>query len=115
MATPEPVIRVAARPRWHYAFVVAAVTFGVVLVTAGVRAAPGAFIVPLQDEFSWSRGSISLAVALSILAYGFGAPLAGGLIDRFGPRRLAVSGCFLIAAGLLPMIWMTQEWQLFLF
>ena len=115
MATHEPVIRAATRPRWHYAFVVAAVTFGVILVTAGVRAAPGALIVPLQGEFAWSRGSISLAVALSILAYGFGAPLAGGLIDRFGPRRLAVSGCFLIAAGLLPMIWMTQEWQLFVF
>ena len=115
MATPEPVIRTDARPRWHYAFVVAAVTFGVILVTAGVRAAPGAFIVPLEHEYAWSRGSISLAVALSILAYGFGAPLAGGLIDRFGPRRLAVTGCFLIAAGLLPMLWMTQEWQLFVF
>ena len=107
--------RSLARPRWHYAFVIAAVTFGVILVTAGVRAAPGALIVPLQDEYGWSRGSISLAVAVSILAYGFAAPLAGGLIDRFGPRRLAIAGCALIAAGLLPMLWMTQEWQLFLF
>ncbi len=103
------------RSRWHYAFVVAAVTFGVVLATAGVRAAPGALILPLQAEFGWNRASISLAVALSILAYGFGAPLAGGLIDRFGPRRIAIAGCALIAAGLLPMLWMTQEWQLFLF
>jgi sugar phosphate permease len=107
--------RVEVRPRWHYAFVVAAVTFGVILVTAGVRAAPGALILPLQGEFGWSRGSISLAVAVSILAYGLGAPIAGGLIDRFGPRRLAVAGCALIAAGLLPMLFMTQEWQLFLF
>ena len=107
--------RAEVRPRWHYAFVVAAVTFAVILVTAGVRAAPGALILPLQDEYGWSRGSISLAVAVSILAYGLGAPIAGGLIDRFGPRRLAVGGCALIAAGLLPMLWMTQEWQLFLF
>jgi len=107
--------RVEVRPRWHYAFVVAAVTFGVILVTAGVRAAPGALILPLQGEYGWSRGSISLAVAVSILAYGLGAPIAGGLIDRFGPRRLAVAGCALIAAGLLPMLFMTQQWQLFLF
>jgi MFS family permease len=107
--------RSAARPGWHYAFVVATVTFAVILVTAGVRAAPGALILSFQSEYGWSRGSISLAVALSILAYGFGAPIAGGLIDRFGPRRMAVSGCALIAAGLLPMLWMTQEWQLFLF
>jgi MFS family permease len=107
--------RAEVRPRWHYAFVVVAVTFAVILATAGVRAAPGALILPLQGEYAWSRGSISLAVALSILAYGLGAPIAGGLIDRFGPRRLAVAGCALIAAGLLPMLWMTQEWQLFLF
>ncbi len=103
------------RPRWHYAFVVGAVTFAVILVTAGVRAAPGALILSFQTEYGWNRASISLAIAISILAYGFGAPIAGGLIDRFGPRRLAIAGCSLIAAGLLPMLWMTQEWQLFLF
>ena len=103
------------RPRWHYAFVVAAVGFAVILVTAGVRAAPGALIKPFEAEYGWNRGSISLAVAVSILAYGFGAPLAGGLIDRFGPRRIAIAGCALIAAGLLPLLWMTEEWQLFLF
>ncbi len=103
------------RPRWHYAFIVALVTFAVIMVSAGVRAVPGVLIKPFEDEYGWNRGSISLAVAISILAYGFAAPLAGGLIDRFGPRRIAVAGCALIACGLLPMLWMTQEWQLFLF
>ena len=106
---------VTVRPRWHYAFVVAAVTFAVILISAGVRAAPAVLIKPFEAEFGWNRGSISLAIAVSILAYGFAAPLAGGLIDRFGPRRIAVAGCALIACGLLPMLWMTQEWQLFLF
>ena len=82
-----------------------ATAFGVILVTAGVRAAPGALIKPFEAEYGWNRGSISLAVALSILAYGFGAPLAGGLIDRFGPRRIAIAGCTLIAAGLLALPW----------
>ena len=47
----------------HYAWIVAAVTFVVGLLTAGVRAAPGVLIVPLEQEFDWSRATISFAVA----------------------------------------------------
>ena len=34
--------------RWHYAWVIVAVTFAVVVVSAGVRATPGVLIVPLE-------------------------------------------------------------------
>ena len=83
------------------------------LVSAGVRAAPGALLTPLQDSFGWSRGSISLVVAVSILTYGIGGPVAGSLIDRFGPRRVAVGGLVVIAAGLAPLVFLTEEWQFF--
>lgn len=45
------------------------------LVGAGVRSAPGVLIKPLEAEFGWGRAEISLAVAISILAYGLAAPL----------------------------------------
>jgi hypothetical protein len=41
----------------HYAWVVALVTFVVLLVTAGIRATPGILIVPLESEFHWSMDS----------------------------------------------------------
>lgn len=97
----------------HYAWVVVAATFLVLLVSAGVRAAPGALLTPLQDTFGWSRGSISLVVAVSILTYGVGGPVAGSLIDRFGPRRVAVGGLIVIAGGLAPLIFLHEEWQFF--
>jgi sugar phosphate permease len=89
-------------------------TFLVLLVAAGVRAAPGALLKPLQDDFGWSRGSISLAVAVSILTYGLGGPIAGSLIDRFGPRRIALGGLVVIAAGLVPLVFLRELWQFFL-
>ena len=51
----------ATRPdrRLHYAWVIAGVTFVVLLITAGVRATPGVLMVPLEDEFGWSRAAIS--------------------------------------------------------
>ena len=34
--------------RFHYAWVIALVTFAVLIITAGVRATPGVLMVPLQ-------------------------------------------------------------------
>jgi len=100
--------------RFHYAWVVTAVTFLALLVAASVRAAPGVIILPLQNEFGWDRGSISLAVAVSILAFGLGGPVGGSVVDRFGPRRALLSGLALIAAGMFALLALRDLWQLHL-
>jgi sugar phosphate permease len=101
--------------RLHYAWIVAAITTLALMITAGVRAAPGVLIVPLESEFGWDRASISLAVAVSILVFGLGGPLSGGLVDRYGPRRAMVLGTLLIVLGLAPMLVMESIGQLYLF
>ena len=101
--------------RLPYAFLVVLITFVVLLAAAGVRAAPGVLIKPLEAEFGWDRASISLAIAVSILAFGLGAPLSGGLIDRFGPKKVMLGGLVLIVGGLVPLVLMTDLWQLHLF
>src|SRR6266478_8069841 len=73
--------------RLHYAWIIAAVTFVVVLLTAGVRAAPSVLIVPLEEEFHWSRATISFAIGINLLLYGLVGPFAVALMDRFGVRR----------------------------
>ena len=52
-----------ARRSLHYAWVVAIVTFVILLVTAGIRATPGVLMLSLEREFGWSRAVISSAVA----------------------------------------------------
>ncbi len=101
--------------KFHYAWVVVGVTFLALLASSGVRNAPSVMIKPLETEFGWDRGSISFAVAISLFAFGFGAPLGGSLINRFGARRVMMSGLVLVVLGLLPMINMTtlSEYQLF--
>ena len=59
----------------HYAWVVACVTFVVLLVTAGIRATPGLLMVPLETEFGWSRAAISGAVAINIALFGLIGPV----------------------------------------
>ena len=98
----------------HYAWIIAAVTFLILMVGAGVRAVPGVFVVPLESEFGWSRATISLAVGNNIFIYGLMAPFAAATMDTFGLRRtmtFAVSAIG-IAIGLTTL--MTASWQLIL-
>ena len=65
-----PMITIAARlaaSRLHYAWIVIAVTFVVIVVTAGVRATSGVLIVPFENEFHWSRATISFAIGINLL------------------------------------------------
>ncbi len=84
------------------------------LVTAGVRAAPGVLIVPLEDEFHWSRATISFAVGVNLLLYGLVGPFAAALMDRWGVRRTMTVALALTAAGVALTPLMQQSWQLVL-
>jgi len=101
--------------RFHYAWVVVAITFLALLVTSSVRAAPGILITPLEQEYGWDRAAISAAIAVSILTFGLGGPLSGTLVARFGPRRVILFGCSLVAVGLFAMLSLHDLWQFFTF
>ncbi len=96
----------------YYGWIIVAVTFAALLVSSGIRTAPSVVIVPLEADFGWSRAEISLAVAISLFAFGLGGPIGGGLVDRFGPRRVMIAGLVLTFAGLLPLIGLSAQWHL---
>jgi sugar phosphate permease len=104
----------AAAGRLHYAWIVAAITFLIVVLTAGVRAAPGVLIVPLEEEFHWSRATISFAVGVNVLLYGAIGPFAAALIDRFGVRRTVTLSLAATATGVALTPLMRETWQLVL-
>ncbi len=101
--------------KMHYGWLIVIVTFLVLLIAAGVRTAPTIIIEPLEREFGWSRESISLAIGISLFIFGFGGPLGGTLIDRFGPRRVMLGGMTLIALGLAPLLLLDNLGQLYVF
>src|SRR3954463_4822436 len=56
--------------RVHYGWVVAGAGFTALLASAAYRAVPGVLMVPLQDEFGWSRATISAAVSINLVVLG---------------------------------------------
>ena len=102
------------RARLHPAWVVAGVAFVALLCAAGFRAAPGVLMVPLQEEFGWSRSVLSLAVGVNLVLFGVTAPFAAALMERFGVRAVTSVALGLIAAGSGLSVGVTSSWQLVL-
>ena len=98
--------------RMHPAWGVAACTFLVLLVAAGIRSVPGVLIVPLEAEFGWSRATIGFAVAVNIALYGLVGPFAAALIERFGLRRTVGTALAMVALGVALTPFMRASWQL---
>ncbi|HEX3275825.1 MAG TPA: MFS transporter [Gemmatimonadales bacterium] len=104
--------RMTRRP--HYAWIVLAVTFVALLAGAGIRATPSVLIIPLEQEFGWSRSTISLAISVNIFLYGLMGPFAGGLMQRLGVRRTTMGALLLLAAGVALATRVNRPWQLVL-
>src|SRR3712207_6581774 len=99
-------------PGVHRAWLVAAVTFLVLLASAVFRSSLGVLLVSIEDDLGWTRAQTSIAVSLNLVVYGVTAPFAAALMERVGVRRTAVWALLLIAAGCLATTVMTAPWQL---
>lgn len=95
----------------NYAFIVAGAIFLALMGAAGLRAAPGVLMLPLEKAFGWDRGLLSTAAGLGIFLYGLTGPFAAALMQSFGLRRTATLALSLLAvsAGLSSL--MTEPWH----
>lgn len=100
--------------RIHYAWIVVAISFTVILIGVGVRAAPSVLLVPLERTFGWSNATISGAVSLNILLLGLTGPFAVGLMQTIGIRRTLLCALLLLALGAGGSAFVTAPWQLYL-
>lgn len=63
----------------------------------------GALVKPLEAEFGWSRGELSLAVTMTNLAVVIASPCLGFFIDRFGARRTLLPSVTLMGLAVAAM------------
>ncbi|WP_340266078.1 MFS transporter [Sphingobium mellinum] len=94
-----------------YAAIVVAVTFVALLVSAGLRSAPGVMMLPLQWHFGWDRATISAPAAVGILLYGLVGPFAAALMLSIGIKRTMLGGLALMSTATFASLWMSEPWQ----
>lgn len=115
MEETDPAAATAAtNRRWrvHPAWIVAAITFLVLLASAAFRSSLSLLLVPMEEDLGWTRTDTSIAVSLNLLLYGIAAPFAAALLERIGVRRTAVWALLLIALGCLGTTVMSAPWHL---
>lgn len=108
----QPSLRPQTKRKLHYGWIVAAVTFAALLVSAGIRSLPGVLMLPLEQEFGWDRSGISAAVSVNLVLYGLMGPFAAACMEKFGIRTMMTTALALLAAGLALSTTMTTLWQL---
>lgn len=96
----------------HYAWIILTLTFIALLSAQGVRLSFGAFITPWEEEFSTTRGVISLVAFISYLVFAFSQPFIGRLIDRYGVRSILSFSILLVGISTLLTFFVTSPWQL---
>jgi len=98
----------------HYGWAMAALAFLYSLFSSAAMGVPGVLIVPMSRELGWTIGELSAPFGLRLALFGLIAPFAGGLMLRYGPRRMVGYSGALLVAGLLLGIATTEKWQLWL-
>ena len=102
------------RRGYHYAWVIAAVTFLAMLTTSAALGLPGAMLQPLSKEFGWTTDELSSVFAVRFALFGLLGPFAAVFIGRFGLRRIMVAAATFVAVAMVLATGVTQLWQLFL-
>src|SRR5260370_19880606 len=106
------------RPRVFYGWwVVLTLAFALFLgPTPIVVFSFGIFLKALSQEFHSGRAAISLCFTLHNLMAAVSVPLAGRLVDRFGPRRVILPSMAIVGSILLSSkLCSGRIWQLYVF
>ncbi len=98
----------------YYGWVILAIGFVTIVAGYACRNTFSVFYPAIVDEFGWGRGNTALIFSINLFVYGVVAPFAGGLIDRFKPRRILAVGALITGVGIALCSLATEKWQFYL-
>ena len=89
------------RPLYYGWYIVFTCMF-IVLLTNGVRNSFTVFIIPMETDFGWSRGTTSVAASVALLVSAVIQPFAGRIFDSLGGRKVLLSS--MVVLGLATVL-----------
>lgn len=98
----------------HYAWVIIGLSVLLYLGGGSITQAFGVVILPLQDEYGWGQGSITLAYGISAIISAVLSPVIGTATDKYGGRPVLFVGvvCFFIGTAMSAMA--TEVWHIWI-
>ncbi len=95
-----------------YGWFILGVGFFTLFVASGSRNGFGVFIVPMSNDLEWSRGAISLAIALGWFVNGITLPFLGKFYDQLGGRTVICYSLIVLGSATMLLSLVTSLWML---
>jgi predicted MFS family arabinose efflux permease len=89
-------IKVTAAEEWRHGWAIVLTAAAGLSFLSVVMSGVGTFIAPLSAEFGWSRATLTMGMAIAGSVVLLLSPVAGTMVDRFGPRSLALPGVIIM-------------------
>ena len=103
---------VAQKKELYYGWLVLGAGFFILFLATGSSVGFGVFVLPMSEEFGWSRGTISAAIATGWLVNGVTQPFIGRLFDRYGARKVISISLLVMGASTILLSQTTSIWFL---
>ena len=91
--------------KWYFGWNIVAAATALTLLTVGMRLGIGPFFIPMAEDLGFSRTLLASIIAVGMLFYGLGMPLAGILVARYGTRFVLLAGAVIV---MVSVVWATM-------
>ncbi len=100
---------------FNFGWVIVGISFITLALAYGVWYSFSVFFVALLKEFGWSRSIAAGAFSLFVIVHSVIGPFVGGMVDRFGPRRVILLGSLILGMGLALSSLTSTWWHYYIF
>ncbi|MBM3488454.1 MAG: MFS transporter [Alphaproteobacteria bacterium] len=94
-----------------FGWLVVGLSFLVLAFIFSARSSLGLMMPFWEQDLGWSRSFVSTGIGVVLVVMAISSPLAGNLLDRFGPRMVFTGGLVLVGVGFVLASLMTAQWQ----
>ena len=86
---------------WYFGWNIVAAAAVVSMLAVGMRMGVGPFFLPITRDLGFSRSLLAGIVAVGMLCYGIGMPIAGHLVVAWGTRPVLLLGTIMVVAAIV--------------
>ena len=94
---------------FNFGWIIVGISFITLALAYGVWYSFSVFFVALLGEFGWSRSLAAGVFSLFVVIHSLMGPFVGGMVDRFGPRKVILLGSLILGMG-LALSSLTNTW-----
>ncbi len=97
-----------------FKWIVVGISFINIAIAYGLNFSFSIFFVAILEEFKWNRATTAGVFSLSALLLGISSWFAGGLVDRFGSRKILIGGAIILSFSTIASGWIQEVWHFYI-